>query len=115
MIEAGVVESRTRAALSAEVEDHSPHFGTFQNASPSWAAPAQRVMKNWGIGLSCSLCRQRGCYCHLKRVLMPVKVLRDARDSVCPVQAYLPPLLMGGFVLARVRHSDVPSPLLKNN
>lgn len=37
--------SRTRAALSAEVEDHSPHFGTFQNTSPSWAAPAQRVMK----------------------------------------------------------------------
>lgn len=46
---------------------------------------------------------------------MPVKALRDARDSVCPVQAHLPPLLMGGFVLARVHHSDVPSPLLKNN
>lgn len=54
------------AASSRTREDHSPHFGTFQNASPSWAAPAQRVMKNWGVGLSCSLCRQRGCYCHLK-------------------------------------------------
>lgn len=53
--------SRTRAALSAEVEDHSPHFGTFQNASLSWAAPARWVMKNWGVGLSCS-CRQQGCY-----------------------------------------------------
>lgn len=37
--------SRTRAALLSEVEDHSTHFGTFQNASPSWAAPAQWVMK----------------------------------------------------------------------
>lgn len=33
------------AASSRTREDHSPHFGTFQNASPSWAAPAQRVMK----------------------------------------------------------------------